>query len=114
MSDELINRAYNLFQGENDLELTITVSANSFLYRMVRNIVSALVKIGTGKLSLLELHKLFVAADRSAVKWQLAPACGLYLVNVNYDPDHLTKNILSNESVSLAGISPSIAFPDSR
>ena len=62
---------------------------------MVRNIVAALVKVGTGKLSPEELRQLLVAADRSRVSWQLAPACGLYLVNVNYDADHLARSILT-------------------
>ena len=60
-----------------------TIEANAFLYRMVRRIVGALVRIGQGALSLDEFDAIFRAAD---VLWpnQTAPACGLCLTEVTY------------------------------
>jgi tRNA pseudouridine38-40 synthase len=60
-----------------------TIEANAFLYRMVRRITGALVRLGRGGLSLDEFEAAFRAADGS---WpnQAAPARGLCLVKVTY------------------------------
>lgn len=60
-----------------------TIEANAFLYHMVRRIVGALMRVGSGRLSLDEFDAAFRAADGS---WpnQMAPARGLCLVNVTY------------------------------
>lgn len=59
------------------------IEANAFLYRMVRRIVGALVRLGLGKLSLDVFESAFRAADSS---WpnQTAPAHGLCLTKVTY------------------------------
>jgi tRNA pseudouridine38-40 synthase len=59
------------------------IEANAFLYRMVRRIVGALVRVGSGSLSLDEFEAAFRAADGT---WpnQTAPAHGLCLVEVMY------------------------------
>jgi tRNA pseudouridine38-40 synthase len=59
------------------------IEANAFLYRMVRRIVGALVRVGSGNLSLDEFAAAFRAADGT---WpnQTAPAHGLCLVEVMY------------------------------
>jgi tRNA pseudouridine38-40 synthase len=59
------------------------IEANAFLYRMVRRIVGALVRVGLGKLSLDVFETAFRAADGS---WpnQTAPAHGLCLTKVTY------------------------------
>lgn len=60
-----------------------TIEANAFLYRMVRRIVGALVRVGSGQLPLDEFEAAFRAADGS---WpgQTAPAHGLCLIEVTY------------------------------
>jgi tRNA pseudouridine38-40 synthase len=58
-------------------------SADGFLYRMVRNLVGALVKVGKGKISAAEFGDILRACRRSAAP-ETAPACGLYLMNVRY------------------------------
>jgi tRNA pseudouridine38-40 synthase len=63
--------------------LTISVRANGFLYKMVRSIVGALVKVGEGKLTVEELRELLRAKKRSALV-ETAPAKGLFLWNVEY------------------------------
>lgn len=61
----------------------VTVTADGFLYRMVRNIVGGLVKVGLGKLTLEEFKAARDACSRSAAPAS-APACGLYLMKVYY------------------------------
>lgn len=63
--------------------LHYTIEANAFLYRMVRRIVGALVRVGSGNLTLEAFEAAFEAADGT---WPslTAPAHGLSLVKVNY------------------------------
>jgi tRNA pseudouridine38-40 synthase len=63
--------------------LTITVVANGFLYKMVRSIVGALVKIGEGRMTVEEMEKLVKAKKRGA-QVETAPAHGLFLWRVFY------------------------------
>lgn len=60
-----------------------TIEGNAFLYRMVRRIVGALVRVGSRHLTINSFLAAFRAADGS---WpnQTAPAHGLCLVNVTY------------------------------
>lgn len=64
-------------------ELTFTITGNSFLYRMVRNIVGCLVKVGQGKITVAQFKKIMDDRKRKAVG-MAAPAQGLYLVKVTY------------------------------
>jgi tRNA pseudouridine38-40 synthase len=63
--------------------LFFEISANAFLYRMVRNIVGTLVQVGLGQLAASEVKNILNARDlsRSAPP---APAHGLCLVGVTY------------------------------
>jgi tRNA pseudouridine38-40 synthase len=63
--------------------LTIAVVADGFLYKMVRCIVGALVKVGEGKLTAGELRPLLRAKKRTA-RIETAPAKGLILWRVDY------------------------------
>ncbi|MGV6808012.1 MAG: tRNA pseudouridine(38-40) synthase TruA [bacterium] len=64
--------------------IVFEISANAFLYHMVRNLAGALIKVGVGEMSDSEFAALLEARNRA-----LAPATahpdGLYLVNVAYD-----------------------------
>lgn len=64
--------------------ITITITANSFLLKMVRNIVGLLVEVGQGKISIEEFQKLFHLKNRTLIGTP-APPQGLYLQNVQYD-----------------------------
>jgi len=68
---------------EGDL-IRFDCRANAFLHHMVRNLVGALVYVGSGRLSPADFAGLLAARDR-----RLAPptfcAEGLYLVSVEYD-----------------------------
>jgi tRNA pseudouridine38-40 synthase len=61
----------------------IDISANSFLYHMVRNIVGTLIQIGKGSLTPESLKKILKAKDRRTAG-PTAPACGLTLMRVQY------------------------------
>lgn len=66
--------------------ITIDMCADGFLYKMVRNIVRALVKAGEGRYSQKDLVKILKAKDRKAAPGT-APASGLYLDEVFYPED---------------------------
>jgi tRNA pseudouridine38-40 synthase len=63
--------------------LTVAVVADGFLYKMVRSIVGALVKVGEGRLTVEELEALVKAKKRTALV-ETAPAHGLFLWRVFY------------------------------
>jgi tRNA pseudouridine38-40 synthase len=63
--------------------LTIAVAADGFLYKMVRSIVGALVKVGEGRLAGEQLQQLMKAKKRTALV-ETAPAKGLFLWRVFY------------------------------
>jgi tRNA pseudouridine38-40 synthase len=67
-------------------ELVFHFTADGFLYRMVRNLVGALAKVGLGKMTVEEFGKVLRACSRSEAP-ATAPACGLYLMNVTYQKD---------------------------
>ena len=58
-------------------------TAEGYLYRMVRNLVGALAKVGQGKITVDDFGKILRARSRSEAP-ATAPACGLYLMNVTY------------------------------
>lgn len=69
--------------------IEITMQADGFLYKMVRNIIRAIVKVGEGRTSLMQLHQIIAAKDRRAAPGT-APASGLYLETVAYDEAAIT------------------------
>jgi tRNA pseudouridine38-40 synthase len=74
-------------QGPNNL-ITITITGNAFLYRMVRNMVGTLVAVGQGKMSPDDIPKLLEARDRLLLP-PLAPPHGLFLVDVTYNEEDM-------------------------
>lgn len=66
-----------------DGELAIWAEARSFLHRQVRSMVGAVVEAGLGRRAPADVRDALAACDRSR-SGQVAPAEGLYLVNVRY------------------------------
>ena len=64
-------------------EVRIEASSRSFLHNQVRSMVGSLRLVGGGKWSAADLKKALEARDRTACG-PVAPACGLYLVKVDY------------------------------
>lgn len=68
---------------QQDELLLFTVTGDGFLYRMVRNLVGAMVKVGRGKITPEEFKALLENKNRAQVGMS-APAQGLYLKEVFY------------------------------
>jgi tRNA pseudouridine38-40 synthase len=64
-------------------EVHVNASARSFLHHQVRSMVGTLALVGDGKMSADELARVLEAKDRTLCG-PVAPACGLYLVRVDY------------------------------
>jgi tRNA pseudouridine38-40 synthase len=73
---------------EEGSRIVFQIRADGFLYKMVRNIVRSLVKVGEGRLAAADLHTVLEARDRKAAPGT-APASGLYLDRVFYPGDDI-------------------------
>jgi tRNA pseudouridine38-40 synthase len=71
-----------VIKKEGDL-IHIDVTADGFLYKMVRNIVGTLLAIGSGQLPVNEMSKILKAKNRKKAH-DTAPAEGLCLMAVKY------------------------------
>lgn len=63
----------------------LRVAADGFLYNMVRILVGTLLAVSAGKLTPGEIPAILDARDRARAG-ETAPACGLYLEKVSYNP----------------------------
>ncbi len=70
--------------SRNGDTVTINICANAFLHHMVRNVVGALVDVGTGRRPVGWVTELLHSRDRSAGSATFG-AQGLYLTAVRYD-----------------------------
>jgi len=68
---------------QEDEVIEIRVAARSFLHHQVRSFVGALKWVGEGKWQIEDIKAALTARDRTTCP-PLAPACGLYLVKVDY------------------------------
>lgn len=69
-------------QGE---EVRLEFAARSFLHRQVRSMTGSLAEVGAGRWTVADLKTALEARDRRRCG-PVAPACGLYLTGVGYDP----------------------------
>lgn len=63
--------------------IVFRISADRFLRNMVRAVVGTLVRIGRKEIAEAELAEIIASKNRSNAG-QSVPACGLYLVNIDY------------------------------
>lgn len=68
---------------EDEGLLVFSVLANSFLAHQVRNTVGALLEVGRGRMSTQEFYSI-MEQKKPGLAGPRAPACGLFLVRVNY------------------------------
>jgi tRNA pseudouridine38-40 synthase len=87
----------------NGAEIVFHFTADGFLYRMVRNLVGALGKVGQGKITVDDFGKILRARSRSEAP-ATAPACGLYLMNVIYPPNKTYGADRTNRTVEDASV----------
>jgi len=76
-----ISTAY--FEMQHDGSLIFNITADRFLRNMVRAIVGTLVLVGKGEITVTDVTKIIESKNRSKAG-QSVPACGLYLVKVEY------------------------------
>lgn len=81
----LVRTVKELAVEERGEWLKFTVTADGFLYHMVRNIVGTLLLVGEGKISPEDVKTILESEDRRRAG-PTAPAQGLYLVRVEYNP----------------------------
>jgi tRNA pseudouridine38-40 synthase len=79
---------WRVAKWQDDELLIFRITANAFLYRMVRSLVGSLRMVGAGRWSVDRFADALRACDRSASA-DAAPAHGLYLMRVEYDPPWL-------------------------
>jgi len=78
-----IRRVYRA-KVEKDGELAVfNIVANSFLPHQVRNTVGALLRVGLGRMSVDEFHRI-IEAKKPGLARPTAPARGLCLMRINY------------------------------
>ncbi len=75
------------WQAQAD-ELVFEITANAFLFRMVRHLVGLQVNIGQGVLEVSVVRRCFESRSRELAK-ALAPAHGLCLVQVSYPEENV-------------------------
>jgi tRNA pseudouridine38-40 synthase len=78
-----MRRVHAIGIARYDERIEIEVTANSFVYHMVRNLVGALAEIGRGRASPAWATELLVGRDRTKGA-ATAPAQGLTLIEVRY------------------------------
>ena len=78
-----VRTLYEAYWTQEKERFTFTIRGDGFLYRMVRNIVGCLVKVGTGEWTVADFAAVMAAKDRKKAG-VAAPACGLSLVHVSY------------------------------
>ncbi|MBV1857245.1 MAG: tRNA pseudouridine(38-40) synthase TruA [Nannocystaceae bacterium] len=80
-------RTVSSFTLEHDApRIILRIEADGFLYKMVRNLVRAITKVGEGRWTVERLREILAARDRQAAPGT-APASGLCLEEVFYAED---------------------------
>lgn len=78
-----VRRVYRAgMRREGELAI-FNIMASSFLMHQVRNTVGPLIKVGQGKMNFEEFYSI-LEAKQPGLAWPTAPACGLCLMQVNY------------------------------
>jgi tRNA pseudouridine38-40 synthase len=78
-----VRRVHSAQWTRTDDEFSFTVRGDGFLHHMVRNLVGTFLQVGKGSLKPEDVQAILAARNRSAAG-ATAPACGLYLLNVEY------------------------------
>lgn len=82
--EDTVRIIYRIDTQEFGPFLCITFIGNGFLYKMVRSIVGALAKIGTGRIAVADIERILDSKDRSEGE-PTCPPHGLFLVRVFYE-----------------------------
>lgn len=82
--DNTVRQVYKAGWQRDGKQLRFEITANAFLYRMVRSLVGSLKAVGAGEWMVEQFADAFQAGQRSRSA-TAAPPQGLYLVSVNYE-----------------------------
>ncbi|WP_027370681.1 tRNA pseudouridine(38-40) synthase TruA [Desulfovermiculus halophilus] len=85
-----VRRLHDVEIRDRDRRIDCSFTANGFVKQMVRNLMGALVAVGRGKMGIGQLRSLLESRDRRLGP-ATAPARGLTLVQVGYDPGTLSR-----------------------
>ena len=80
---DCVRTVYSLDIEKSGEEIKIRISADGFLYNMVRIIVGTLVSVAFGRFS-PEYVREVIERGRRSLAGDTAPACGLYLLSAEY------------------------------
>jgi len=75
--------SFIIWGGSKLKVISLRVTANGYLYKMVRNMVGTLAEVGLGRILPGEIEAILMANDRK-LAGRTAPAAGLCLIKVNY------------------------------
>jgi len=78
-----IREVLDIAVGRSGAEVHVEITANGFLYHMVRNIAGSLISIGRHERTVAWMQELLASRDRSLAA-PTAPAEGLYFVGARY------------------------------
>ncbi len=81
-----VRRVYHAEMERDKDVVRFNIIANAFLPHQVRSMVGSLLKIGLGRMSEEEFYSI-IGARKVGLAGPIAPACGLYLMRVNYPHD---------------------------
>lgn len=81
--ENTVREIFSLDIEKNGDTLKFSFVGDGFMKYQVRNMVGALILVGLHKKSIDEFEDLFLKKSRKKA-WKAAPACGLYLEEVNY------------------------------
>ena len=84
--DNCVRTIYDVNISVNDCIVEFRFTGNGFLRRMVRNMVSVLIMVGSGKLSCSDVSCMLSCQDKS-YNVKCVSGCGLYLDSVVYRGD---------------------------
>lgn len=87
-----VRTVHSLTLSQEGSLICFSIIADGFLYKMVRNIVRAIVKVGEGRTTIGEIPRIIEAKSRKAAPGT-APASGLYLDAVFYDKNEMETEI---------------------
>lgn len=83
-SSNPVRTIYSIKVEEEEGGIRLEFYGNGFLYKMVRNIVGALVQVACLKLTIKDLEEILAAKDRRKAPMAAAPQ-GLFLAKVDYN-----------------------------
>ena len=78
-----VRRVYRAQVSREGERIVFSIAANSFLPHQVRNTVGALLRVGTGRMTVDEFHSI-IEAKQIGLAGPSAPSRGLCLMKVNY------------------------------